>query len=270
VEQTGNDRSGDVTSSNGEGSKARRTLEQKRAELREAEQALSSAEARYDQVAVVRLEREVEALRRFVERLNVEAMDELETAGAEAAGRWLAESSKELDGIAARVGKAQEEARQKVAEAVRAIEGEMKLRREAERHALAGRILAMRFPDAAASNGRQPVKLPDLADHARPVLVAMDKFATRPLRPPTVGRRPVDTDQQRRARVLRGLKEWLGTHGRVLPAAVQNILSGAPIPQSATIPPPDTPGQSGGVSEAQAIAASGIQGAGRLGAVHRG
>jgi hypothetical protein len=103
------------------------------------------------------------------------------------------------------------------------------------------------------------------------VLVAMDKFATRPLRPPAVMRRTSDTAAQRRAHVLRGLAAWLKPHLRDLPADVQRILEAAPIPQSATVAPPDTPEQRGGfTSEAAAVAASNIPHVGAPGSVHHG
>ena len=206
-------------------------LNEEREALAADEQALVAAETNNDAQGIADVSRLIEARKRIIAKLEVEAAAGQEIEQAAAANAWLAQHATNVKRIGGQVDEAKAVVRERVAALIEAIEAEANLRRSVQSSVLAAEILARRFELAQKA---VRVELPAFEDWSSPVMRAVDAMhpsrGTRNLL--TVVQVNSDTPEQRRRSVLAALHTWLRRNIKSLPADVQKILSAAPIPDT--------------------------------------
>jgi len=207
-------------------------LAAKRAELKEAEIALTAADASMDTDAVMNLTQRVGVLRQFVGKLETESTATSEREAESRARTWLESHADAVASVSERITVAQTVVRGHIEAAVKAIAEEAALRKSVEAGVTAVEILTARFalPVPAAT-----IAVPPVEDWASRVLPGTDSM--RPSRSTRrrmlVTRVASDSPERIRRATLNAVAEFVDKHGKTLPAEVLAILAAAPIPADA-------------------------------------
>jgi hypothetical protein len=218
----------EVNSAEGSAPARVKLLNQKRAELTNAIQALSEADRLLDTDAVIAAKERVNVLRGFISRLETAVRDELEVEGARRAKAWQKKNAKELVSVGQKIKAAQDVVRETIKAAVDAIKAEAALRVWVEQQsALADEVLSARF-GLSRSYTRGSVPLPEREDWVMPILLASDAMRPERIRPRglIILTQASDTPETRRRNRLKAVAEF---DAKSLPAEVQSILAEAPI-----------------------------------------
>ena len=222
----------------GKGTSAVEKLQEFRSQLAAAEHAVTQAASGLDVEGAVAATARATVLRRFIDRLTVEASDELEREAAQRAREWIASQRSTGEEIARQVVEQQAKLKAMHKEFVSAIRVEAALRAQAQGTPLAADALATRFD---LHDARMTVELPPIIEwslEAQKLVGGMVKASGPAKLLPSIGMPASATAEKRRLHALRALHAWLMKSGASLPTEVQTILAEAPIPDAIVNPAP--------------------------------